>query len=64
MLKGQKLKYRIDLVAYSLEEPPYFRTQSMGSYVHAKSLAVAKVEVYGMISLEMMALATPSPQSE
>jgi hypothetical protein len=54
MLKGQVLKYRIDLVAFTLEEPPYFRTQSMGSYVHAKSLADAKASVYGMISLEMI----------
>jgi len=54
MLKGQKLKYRIDLVAYSLEEPPYFRTEFMGSYIHAKSLADSKVNVYGMISLEMI----------
>ncbi|MDR4953118.1 M28 family peptidase [Chryseobacterium sp. ES2] len=28
MLKGQKLKYRVDLVAYTLEEPPYFRTEN------------------------------------
>ncbi len=54
MLKGQKLKYQIDLVAYSLEEPPYFRTEFMGSYVHAKSLADSKANVYGMISLEMI----------
>ncbi|HEY8937597.1 MAG TPA: M28 family peptidase [Cyclobacteriaceae bacterium] len=54
MLKGEKLKYHVDLVAYSLEEPPYFRTQNMGSYVHAKSLADAKAQVYGMISLEMI----------
>jgi hypothetical protein len=54
MLKGRKLKYRIDLVAYSLEEPPYFRTEFMGSYIHAKSLADSKTNVYGMISLEMI----------
>lgn len=54
LLKGQKLNYRIDLVAYSLEEPPYFRTQYMGSYIHAKSLADSKANVYGMISLEMI----------
>lgn len=54
LLKGQKLYQRIDLVAYSLEEPPYFRTEYMGSYIHAKSLAENKSEVYGMISLEMI----------
>jgi Zn-dependent M28 family amino/carboxypeptidase len=54
LLKGQKLNHRVDLVAYSLEEPPYFRSTYMGSYIHAKSLIDSKAEVYGMISLEMI----------
>lgn len=54
MLQGRKLTYRIDLVAYALEEPPYFRTPDMGSYVHAKSLYDERVKVYGMVSLEMI----------
>lgn len=54
LLKGQKLNYRIDLVAYSLEEPPFFRTEYMGSYVYAKSLVENNVTVFGMISLEMI----------
>lgn len=48
------LKYRIDFVAYALEEPPYFGTDNMGSYVHAKSLFDAKVDVKAMICLEMI----------
>jgi Zn-dependent M28 family amino/carboxypeptidase len=55
LLKGKKLNYRIDLVAYTLEEPPYFRTEFMGSYIHAKSLKESNAEVFGMISLEMIA---------
>jgi Zn-dependent M28 family amino/carboxypeptidase len=54
LLKEKKLNQRVDLVAYSLEEPPYFRTEYMGSYIHAKSLANSKTEIYGMISLEMI----------
>lgn len=54
-LKGKKLNYRIDLVAYTLEEPPYFKTEYMGSYVHAKFLADNKIDVFGMVSLEMIA---------
>jgi hypothetical protein len=54
MLKGQALKCRVQLVAYSLEEPPYFETEQMGSYVHAKSLHDAHTDIYGMISLEMI----------
>ncbi|UKB83750.1 M28 family peptidase [Chryseobacterium sp. MEBOG06] len=54
LLKGQKLNYRIDLVAYTLEEPPYFRTENMGSYIHAKSLKDKNIDVYGMASVEMI----------
>jgi hypothetical protein len=54
MLKYQDLKYRIDLVAYSLEEPPYFRSENMGSFVHAKYLNENNIPVFGMISLEMI----------
>lgn len=54
LFKGQKIKYRIDLVAFSLEEPPYFRTELMGSYIHAKYLADRKIDIFGMVSLEMI----------
>ncbi len=57
LLKGeptQDWKYRIDLVAYTLEEPPYFRTPAMGSAVHASWLADNNIPVRGMISLEMI----------
>ncbi len=54
LLKNQPLKYRFDLVAYTLEEPPFFRTTSMGSYVHAKSLKDNKIPVKGMVCLEML----------
>ncbi|MBE0393640.1 hypothetical protein BJQ96_03511 [Flavobacterium sp. PL0002] len=52
LLKAAKLKYRVDLVAYTLEEPPFFRTDYMGSAVHAKSLYDHKIPVKGMICLE------------
>jgi hypothetical protein len=55
-LLGQQpaLPYRIDLVAYTLEEPPFFRTRNMGSYVHAAALKAAGVPVRGMVALEML----------
>lgn len=53
-LKGQTLNKRIDLVAYTLEEPPYFRTVYMGSAVHAKYLSDHKIDVFGMLSIEMI----------
>lgn len=44
----------VELVAYTLEEPPYFRTDFMGSYWHARSLAQQKRAVRLMVSLEMI----------
>lgn len=54
LLKGNSIPYRIDLVGYTLEEPPYFDGEEMGSYIHAKSLKDEGADVYGMISLEMI----------
>lgn len=54
LLKGHKLNYRIELVAFTLEEPPYFRTKEMGSYIHAKSLKNNNTDLYGMVCLEMI----------
>lgn len=48
------LPYRIDFVAYTLEEPPFFGTTNMGSYVHAKFLHENNISVRGMICLEMI----------
>lgn len=44
----------VELVAYTLEEPPYFRTASMGSTVHARHLSENHVQVRAMIALEMI----------
>ena len=59
-----ELKNRIDFVAYTLEEPPYFRTKYMGSAVHAKSLADANVKVKLMISLEMIGFFSDEEHSQ
>lgn len=53
-LKNQKLNFQIQFVAYTLEEPPYFRTKNMGSYVHANSLKQQLAEVMGMICFDMI----------
>lgn len=64
MLQGKELSNRIDLVAYTLEEPPYFRTEHMGSFVHAKSLSESGVAVLGMVSLEMIGYFSDQPRSQ
>lgn len=58
------LDYRIDFVAYCLEEPPFFASEEMGSYVHAKSLHDIKADVIGMISLEMIGYFSDEPNSQ
>lgn len=56
MLQTHKghIPYGIELVAFCLEEPPFFRTKQMGSYIHAKSMHEQGRAVLGMISLEMI----------
>lgn len=44
----------LHLVFFTNEEPPYFRTQEMGSYRYAESLARRKLPVTAMLSLEML----------
>jgi len=58
------LDYRIDFVAYCLEEPPYFGTTDMGSYVHARSVYEEGTNVLGMISLEMIGYFSDAPGSQ
>lgn len=58
------LPYRVEFVAYCLEEPPYFGSQQMGSYIHAKSLSDGGVDVIGMICLEMIGYFDDRPGSQ
>lgn len=54
-LLGQtELPMQIELVAYTLEEPPFFRSEAMGSAVHANALKKQNVKVRAMLSLEMI----------
>lgn len=45
---------RVELVAYPLEEPPFFATKKMGSYFHAQSVSKSGESVLGVIVLEMI----------
>lgn len=48
------LKKRFELVAYTLEEPPFFNTKAMGSYVHARYSKEKNIPIELMISIEMI----------
>ena len=54
LLAASPPRQRVDLVAFTLEEPPYYASAHMGSRVHADDLAGAGVDVAGMICLEMI----------
>ncbi len=60
----ENLEYRIDLVAYTLEEPPNFRTKNMGSYIHAKILFEENVQIKLMICLDMIGYFDERPNSQ
>jgi hypothetical protein len=57
------LDYRVDLIAYSLEEA-FFGTEHMGSYVHAQSLRENDGDVLAMVSLEMIGYYSDQPGSQ
>jgi len=53
-INKEKLKQNIEFVFYTLEEPPYFRTEYMGSYVHAQSILKQKDQIQAVYILEMI----------
>jgi Zn-dependent M28 family amino/carboxypeptidase len=54
----------VELVAYTLEEPPHFRTGHMGSAWHARSLKATGRPVDLMLSLEMIGYFSDAPGSQ
>lgn len=64
LLFTEDLNCRIDFVAYTLEEPPYFGTENMGSYIHAKSLYDNNIKLKGMICLEMIGYFSDEKKSQ
>jgi hypothetical protein len=55
---------RIRLVLFVNEEPPYFKTENMGSWRYAKAMAERGERVRGMISLETMGAFSSEPGSQ
>ena len=54
----------LHFVAFALEEPPFFRTKQMGSYVYAKKLNAERSDVEGMICLESIGFFRDAPESQ
>jgi hypothetical protein len=59
--KGNK---RIRLVLFVNEEPPYFRTEAMGSLNYARALAQRRERVVAMYSLETIGFYSSAPGSQ
>ncbi len=64
LLGNAQLSIRVELVAYTLEEPPFFRLEQMGSAVHAKALKRDGAVVRVMFSLEMIGYFSDAPGSQ
>lgn len=64
LLKENPPNVSIELVAYTLEEPPFFRSDNMGSAVHAASLRQSKRPVSLMVALEMIGYFDSTPGSQ
>lgn len=54
----------IELVAYTLEEPPFFRTQEMGSARHARELTERNISPKAVVILEMIGYFSDAPWSQ
>ncbi len=55
---------RIRLVLFVNEEPPYYRTEAMGSLRYARALAERRERVVGMYSLETIGFYSSEPESQ
>lgn len=64
LLGRQQPQLRVELVAFTLEEPPCFRTSNMGSSVHARSLRAGNKRVRAMLCLEMIGYFSDAPNSQ
>lgn len=64
LLSGRSFDKTIQLVAFTLEEPPFFRSRFMGSHIYAQNLKQRGIEVEGVICLEMIGYFTDAPESQ
>lgn len=64
LLDGFALAVDVEVVAYTLEEPPFFATKNMGSYHHAAAMVEEQQDIIGMIALEMIGYFDDTPGSQ
>lgn len=64
LLKGRQFDKTIRLVLFPNEEPPYFRTKTMGSYHYAEGAHERHENIIGMLALETMGTYSNEPGSQ
>jgi len=64
LFKDNPPKCTLQIVAYTLEEPPFFRTKKMGSYIHAESLKKSHQKVRLVIVLDMIGFFSDEDNSQ
>ncbi len=64
VLKENPPRCDVELVAYTLEEPPAFRTNKMGSYIHAKRLKEQGTKVKIALVLETIGFYSDEENSQ
>ncbi|HEX8824006.1 MAG TPA: M28 family peptidase, partial [Archangium sp.] len=64
LLKERPPPMRVDLVGFTLEEPPHFRRATQGSKVHARALRTQGVKVRAMLSVETIGYYSEAPDSQ
>jgi Peptidase family M28 len=61
---GKPARQTLRFVAFVNEEPPYFQTEEMGSFVYAKRCKERGDRIMGMISLETIGYFSDAPGSQ
>jgi hypothetical protein len=64
LLRDHPAGQRVRFVAFANEEPPWFQTPMMGSFVYAARARTRGDEVTGMISLETLGYYSAAPRSQ
>lgn len=64
MLQANPPAQPVELVAYTLEEPPFFRSADMGSVRHAQALKASGRKVRGVFVLEMIGTFTDEDDTQ
>lgn len=64
LLADEQLDCTVRFVAFTNEEPPYFRTDKMGSHVYCESIYERGDKLIGMICLETMGYYSDEPDSQ